>query len=250
MFCGKYLDFRECEIRSDENGIMAWFLVNRENPACFSPPIRYIITRMRNEQKELIVKLREGDPAAFRVLYQETGRMLYQYALYKLNGNSDAAEDVVADAFADALDHATSLTLNHNLKAWLYRIAHAKTVDYVRKQARRGAWVQQTGPLVAEEQGDDSPEQQAVKEEDKRLIRAAFFKMDGQIQELLREKYHEGLSIRDMAEKRGKTEKSVESLLYRAKKVFGDVLDAMGREKVYLSEKKEGAWESLFQIIF
>jgi RNA polymerase sigma-70 factor, ECF subfamily len=205
---------------------------------------------MRNEQAELIVKLREGDPAAFRVLYRETRSMLYQYALYKLNGNQEAAEDAVADAYVDAIDHAKGLSLNHNLNAWLYRIAHAKIVDYVRKQTRRGQWVRRAGPLVEAGRGNEGPEEIVFKEEDKRLIRAAYFSLDSPTRELLRRKYHERASVREIALQEGKTEKAIESLLYRAKKELGEVLAKIGEEKIHPSQEKEGAWESLFQIIF
>ena len=205
---------------------------------------------MREEQKNLILNLREGDPAAFRVLYQGTWKMLYQYALYKLNGNTDAAEDVVAEAYADALEHAISLTLNHNVNAWLYRIVHAKIVDHVRTQVRRGEWIKRAGPLVEEGRENEGPEDAAIKEEDKRLIRATFFLLDQRSQELLRLKYYEHRSVKDIALGCGKTEKAIESLLYRAKKEFGEILSRMGGERIYAAEKKEGAWESLFQIIF
>ena len=205
---------------------------------------------MRDEQRELIIRLRESDPAAFRDLYRDTQKMLYQYALYKLNGNAEAAQDVVADAFMDAMDHAPGLTLNHNLKAWLYRIVHAKVVDWIRKQSRRGAWLRKTAPLMEEERGGGGPEENTVREEDIRLIRAAFFRLEKDSQELLRQKYLEHKKTREMALKLGKSEKAVESLLYRAKKEFSEALARIGKEKIYLPNRDEGTWESLFQIIF
>jgi RNA polymerase sigma-70 factor, ECF subfamily len=205
---------------------------------------------MREEQKNVIQNLRDGDPAAFRVLYQGTWKMLYQYALYKLNGNTEAAEDVVADAYVDALEHAANLTFNHNVNAWLYRIVHAKVVDYVRRQARRGEWIRRTGPLVEAGRESDGPEDATMKEEDKRFIRAAFYLLDDRSRDLLWQKYFEGKCVKDIALGSGKTEKAIESLIYRAKKDFSDILTRLGGERIYLTEAKEGAWESLFQIIF
>lgn len=205
---------------------------------------------MREEQKTIIQNLREGDASAFRVLYQGTWKMLYQYALYRLNGNAEAAEDVVADAYVDALEHAVHLTVNHNINAWLYRIVHAKVVDYVRKQARRGEWIKRAGPLIEAGRESDRPEDATMKEEDKRLIRAAFFLLDDRSQALLTQKYGELRSVKDIAMLNGKTEKAIESLLYRAKREFGDMLSRVGGQRIYLAKDKEGAWESLFQIVF
>ncbi len=214
------------------------------------PHFRYIITIMRDGQTALIIRLRDGDPSAFRELYGETQKMLYQYALYRLNGNAEAAEDVVADAYVDAMGHASSLTLNHNVKAWLYRITHAKVVDYVRSQVRKGKFIKQAAPVMAEGKDDDGPEERALKEEDARLVRAAFFKLQETSQDLLREKYHERLSVREMAKKRDKTEKAVESMLFRAKREFAEAITSLGKERIFLPDRKEETWHSLFQIVF
>ncbi len=74
-----------------------------------------------------IKQLRQRDNNAFKTLYMETKTMLYNYILYKVNGSVSVAEDILSEVFVNAIDYAGSLTVTHNVTAWLYRIAKAKS---------------------------------------------------------------------------------------------------------------------------
>ena len=97
--------------------------------------------RMQDEI-QLIQRARQGDLAAVSELYNLHVDRIYQYVRYR-TGDDQTAEDITAEVFLRAIE---SLGSYHDqgapFIAWLYRIAHARVIDYWRSLKRR-----QTAPL-------------------------------------------------------------------------------------------------------
>ena len=64
---------------------------------------------------------------------EEYQRPIYFYLLKILNGNVQDAEDMTAETFATGYLKLTSFNLKLKFSSWLYRIAHNKAVDLIRK---------------------------------------------------------------------------------------------------------------------
>lgn len=74
---------------------------------------------------ELVTSAKKGDKNAFADLYRQVYKDLYRFAYYVLKHPEDA-EDVVADAVADAYQGISSLKKPEAFRGWMFRILSAK----------------------------------------------------------------------------------------------------------------------------
>src|SRR6266498_5882292 len=82
----------------------------------------------------LMARLAERDLSALAALYDRYGRLAYSLA-YRILGESEAAEDVVQDAFISAWRGAGSYRRDRgNPRAWLLSIVHHRAVDILRRK--------------------------------------------------------------------------------------------------------------------
>jgi RNA polymerase sigma-70 factor, ECF subfamily len=82
----------------------------------------------------LLASLAARDLSALATLYDRYGRLAYSLA-YRILGESEAAEDVVQDAFLSAWRGAGSYRRDRgNPRAWLLSIVHHRAVDILRRK--------------------------------------------------------------------------------------------------------------------
>ncbi len=138
---------------------------------------------------------------------------VYGYVAYRLGGDAASAGELTQEVFLAALRSWASYRGDGAPLTWLRAIARRKVVDHFRARARRGAGVD-LNALAAPpaEQAETTPQ----------AARAAAVKqsLPGEDAELLEEKYLDGLSVREMAGRRSRTQKAVESALSRARERF------------------------------
>jgi RNA polymerase sigma-70 factor (ECF subfamily) len=81
-----------------------------------------------------MVKVQQGDQAAFTQLVHRHVDALYNYAL-RLSHSPTSAEDLVQESWLAAWSNATSFDARKaKLTTWLHRILHNKFIDTGRKQ--------------------------------------------------------------------------------------------------------------------
>jgi RNA polymerase sigma factor (sigma-70 family) len=180
-----------------------------------------------------IKQLRQRDTDAFKTLYTETKTMLYNYILYKVNGSRDTAEDILSEVFVNAIDYAASLTVTHNVTAWLYRIARTKIVDYIRRLGKEKKIVSACTLYSITKKQTETPEEYLLKSEYRQLLQAAFCTISADYQDVLKKKYIEEDSVKQIAEQLQKSEKSVESLLYRGRRELIKSINKLAKEQCY-----------------
>ena len=85
-----------------------------------------------NEITNLVKEAIKGSYEAFGQLYRLYVQQIFRYVYYQV-GDRMTAEDITADVFVKALDHIKSCAGKEStFKAWLYRIAHNRVIDYFR----------------------------------------------------------------------------------------------------------------------
>ena len=107
---------------------------------------------------KLLALAAEGDRHSFGEFYELHLHEIYRYILFRVY-DRDEAEDLTAKVFLEAWEDLTSRQRPHkirNIRAWIYRIAHNKVIDYHRTRKRkpqgpiednpdkrlRGAWLE------------------------------------------------------------------------------------------------------------
>lgn len=141
----------------------------------------------------------------FQLIFRNYYRPLCLYALHYIN-NVDDVEDVVQDCFVRVLETTPQPA---NVRAWLYAAVRNRCIDLLRRQSP------QLVPLSADDDvaADEEAQERSLREA--RLWQLVDELPPRQRQVLLLAK-RDGLSYRDIAQRLGISEKTVEHQLSRA----------------------------------
>jgi RNA polymerase sigma factor (sigma-70 family) len=85
------------------------------------------------QQQELVRKCISGEPAAFRELYEQHIKAMYNTAYRLLNSHADT-EDILQDAFTDAFRNISRFNFQFTFGAWLKKIVINKCISQLRKK--------------------------------------------------------------------------------------------------------------------
>ncbi|HEX5438160.1 MAG TPA: sigma-70 family RNA polymerase sigma factor [Gemmatimonadaceae bacterium] len=91
--------------------------------------------RDRVNERQLLERLRAGDRAAERELYERHVDRVYRLA-YRLTGDDALAEDCTQETFVRAFSRVHDFRGDARLSTWLYRIAVTVTLNVLRKVRR------------------------------------------------------------------------------------------------------------------
>lgn len=150
------------------------------------------------------------------------GKLVFSIC-YKLTGDYFAAEDLAQETFLSAFQRYDTFD-GGNEKAWICRIATNKSIDYLRSASRRSVPVEDTFfELTAEERG--SPEDICMEEEIKDELAKSCDKLKPPYNQVARAYYLEELTAGEIAARQGKSLKTIQTQIYRArqmlKKIYG-----------------------------
>lgn len=196
--------------------------------------------------KALAKRILAGDQQAFKDVFDRFFPRLYRYAVVRLDGDREAARDVVQQTFCKAIERLDSYRGEAALYAWFTRICRNCLIDYCRSRNRE---VRRMVPL--EEQAEvqaildtiagpesDQPEVQAKRRDTKRLVQATLDRLPAKYGDVLEWKYAQGLSVKEIAVRMALGPKAAESLLTRARAAFRSAIAAVGNA----SDIQAGDW--------
>jgi len=141
---------------------------------------------------------------------------VYGYVAFRLAPDRHAAEDITQEVFLAAMKGIRGLRSNGSALMWLKSIARNKVADHFRAMNSDGARRQpdfDSRPIDADNQMADGQHRAA-------LVSAAMRRIPSHYAELIEDKYLEGLSVKQIAEQRGMSEKAVQSALFRGRQAF------------------------------
>ena len=163
---------------------------------------------------------RAGNDDAFRVIHDRYRQRLFAYTRQMLPGRQDA-EDALQDIFVRAY---AGLRANHRelaLRAWLYRVAHNRCIDELRRPAPPPPEVMH---LLRAPVHD--PIAEADQRESLRRLIADVRRLPDQQRSALLMRELGGMSYADLSAALGVTVPAVKSLLVRARLALGQALEA------------------------
>lgn len=176
---------------------------------------------------DLIEKALKGDSAAFGQLVHCYQDRLFTSIVHVV-GQREEAEDIVQDAFVQALVKLHSFRRDSSFYTWLYRIAFNLAVN----RRRRGS------PEVSMEQGapgpggdpadpSDQPAQRMLRDERGEQIQAALNGLNEDFRTVLVLREIEGLDYQSIARVLDVSVGTVRSRLHRARALMRDRLRQM-----------------------
>ena len=176
--------------------------------------------------RELIMRLAEGDEPAMGELISIYGQRMYAYAL-RLTGNPTQAEDVVQDSLVAAWQGAKRFRGSGRLIAWLLGIIHHRAMAGFKRSKQ--AIEQGLGEVAAELEADGlTSEEQTALSEQRELLRAGLRGLSPEHRAVLELVFYQGLSLQEAAEVCGVPLGTVKSRLNYAKASLRGILKRAG----------------------
>jgi RNA polymerase sigma-70 factor (ECF subfamily) len=148
------------------------------------------------DERDLISRCREGDEAAYRELFDRYHRRALGVAR-SIVGKHDAAMDVVQQSFIEVFKHLGEFDLSRNFYTWLYQIVVNRSIDSMRRTARRRAMNLDGLDRASEE---DGPSVVADRLELKDRVRACLDQLPEIYRTALMLRDLEGLNCEEMAQ--------------------------------------------------
>jgi len=161
----------------------------------------------------LLSDLKRGLPQAVEQWFKLYKSHITAYVGVKIDSNKDR-DELVQEIFVHSLQQLPLFRGEASLWTWMCSIARHEIADYYRKRYAKKAL--KTLPLMdwlaAESPGDASDVSQ--------IVHATLSKMTPKYRELLLNKYFDKYSVKKLAKVLDKSEKSIESDLFRARQEF------------------------------
>jgi RNA polymerase sigma-70 factor (ECF subfamily) len=174
-------------------------------------PARKAAPQVADER--LLVEAAQRDPAKFDALYEMNFERVYAFVASRVRDRA-WSEDLTSEVFHKALAHLPSYEWRGvPFAAWLLRIAANAVADQWKRAARE---------LPSPEDSPDPSARPDLRASELRVVesRARLFRLVGQLPEAQRQVVHqrfvEQRSIREIAERLGKTEGAIKQLQLRA----------------------------------
>ena len=172
-------------------------------------------------ESDLVARAQRGDAAAYGGLYERYPDSIYRYAYYRVSDH-DEAEDLTETIFLKAWEALPRFRSNGStFRAWLYRIAHNAIVDRLRT---RKTVVPLEQALDVRDTEAVSPEAAAEAEQESARLGAALSELSPRLQEVILNRFVNGLSHAETAKVMGLREGHVRVLQHRALREMRDLL--------------------------
>ncbi|HET6548178.1 MAG TPA: RNA polymerase sigma factor [Solirubrobacter sp.] len=182
-------------------------------PAAISRfPLGGPLLRLRSDE-QLLALFRAGSDEAFRTLHDRYRQRLFAYVRQMLSsGPRQDAEDVLQDVFVRAYGSLRGDDREMNVRAWLYRVAHNRCIDHLRRPVPPPAEVFEVSrkPL-------HDPVEEAQRRDDLRRLVTDVANLPEQQRSALLMREIDGMSYADLASALDVTVPAVKSLLVRAR---------------------------------
>lgn len=169
------------------------------------------LLRLRSDD-QLLALYRAGHDEAFGVLHERYRSRLLAYARQMLAGSQAEPEDILQDVFMRAADVLREDDRKVTVRPWLYRVAHNRCIDELRRPKPSQADLADVSRLPTSDPVDITQR----REELRRLV-ADVAQLPEQQRSALLMRELEGLSYRELSEALGVSVGAVKSLLVRAR---------------------------------
>jgi RNA polymerase sigma factor (sigma-70 family) len=169
------------------------------------------LLRLRSDE-QLVALFRAGNDAAFSVIHDRYRQRLFAYSRQMLGGSRQDAEDALQDVFLRAYSSLRGDDRPVSLRAWLYRVAHNRCIDHLRKPIPPAVDLFETSrkPL-------HDPITESERREDLRQLIEDVRRLPDQQRSALLMREMDGMSYAELSEALGVSLQAVKSLLVRAR---------------------------------
>jgi RNA polymerase sigma factor (sigma-70 family) len=162
-----------------------------------------------------------GNDEAFRVIHDRYRQRLFGYTRQMLAGSRSDAEDALQDVFLRAYKALRADNRPVTLRAWLYRVAHNRCIDQLRRPTPAPAELLELSRTPLHD-----PLAEAERREDLRRLVEDVRRLPEQQRSALLMRELEGLTYAELCDALGATLPAVKSLLVRARIGLAESIEA------------------------
>jgi RNA polymerase sigma factor (sigma-70 family) len=169
------------------------------------------LLRLRSDD-QLVALFRMGYDEAFRAIHDRYRQRLCAYTRQMLGGSRSDAEDVLQDVFLRAYGALRDDDRPVTLRAWLYRVAHNRCIDHLRRPVPAAAEIYD----LSRPPEHDPPNETERREDLRRLVQDVQRLPEQQRSALLMREM-DGLTYAELADALRTSIPAIKSLLVRAR---------------------------------
>ncbi|CAG0941472.1 RNA polymerase sigma-H factor [Gammaproteobacteria bacterium] len=185
------------------------------------------------DEQQLLRRMLAGDERAFSEFFNEYFARLYRFALPRLNGNADVAQEVVQATLCKVMRRLDTFRGEAALFTWICQICRHQIADYLRENRRhteRVVLIDDSPAVQAaldaiQAPDEERPEQHYGRGQTAALVRAVLDRLPARYGDALEWKYVEGLSVEEIGARMGVGTTAAQSLLARARVAFRDAIE-------------------------
>lgn len=160
---------------------------------------------MEKRERSLVKKAMGGSPKAFGTLIEREQEYLYRMAFLYVRQEADAL-DVVQESILKAYKSLRTLREPEHFRTWLTRIVINTAQDLLRQRK----------PGLSLEEGAELPAPQGLPPEERMDLYRALDQLPEKYQDVVKLKYFDGYTIREISSATGMPEGTVSVYLRRA----------------------------------
>ena len=176
----------------------------------------------KNELLSLIALAKNKEQKAQTKLINLFWVDVFSFVMKKVQ-DENVADEITVSVFSKVLAKLEMYDPNFQFKTWVLTIAQNTVIDYWRKKARENEDAFDNFEGI-KNQFARSPEELLISEEDQKQILAVIESLDSNYQDIIRLRFFEEKSIKEIAEELNLTVANTKVRIMRAKKVLAELL--------------------------
>lgn len=174
----------------------------------------------------LVIQAQAGDRGALRELVETWQPRLLRHATC-VTKHRDVADEVVQEAWIAIVRGLRRLQDPSAFKAWAFRIVQNRSIDWIRREAkRRGVQAE-----LALEPNEESSSQAEIQDQRVQSLRSGISRLKEELRIPLHLLYSDGMSVREIATTLDLPEGTVKHRLYRARQELKTYITSEGEKQ-------------------
>lgn len=161
--------------------------------------------------RDLTRRMAAGAEDAFREFHAAWFQRLFRYVFVLMRGDESAACDVTQETLLRVVRHVRGFEGAEEFWSWLTCLARSAAADHGRKVSRYRR-------LLEKFSGQTPPPLPELALDLEEILQRGLTQLPAEDRALLQQKYSEGATVREMAERAGISESAIESRLARARR--------------------------------
>ncbi|HSX48850.1 MAG TPA: RNA polymerase sigma factor [Candidatus Saccharimonadales bacterium] len=173
--------------------------------------------------RNLVNEIKNGNVLAFEILVKRYQRPFYSF-VFKITGNDLIVEDILQETFLKIYKNIDKFDIKRKFSTWAFEIAKNTAISHLRKEKSKVSLKNIDISI------DETHYENAIKQENKRVIGKILNKMDSKYKSAVKLFYFDELSYKEISDKLNLPINTVRTRISRGKKIVSDVLRSMNYE--------------------